>query len=160
MPCHSTIEGEPELYPRHQGQPVILYYINPYCTVTLVLWQETSQWKQNLDGTHQCLADCQGSIQQVSCQHHEGETATHSHYACISSCLVSDPYAIILTITLAHVSSLQHKIGDQYQACCTTCKTHAMATSHGGAGCPWIEVKASSQKIQNTPILTMTAPTV
>ena len=28
------------------------------------------------------------------------------------------------------------KIGDQYQAYCTTYKTHAMATCHGGAGCP------------------------
>ena len=28
------------------------------------------------------------------------------------------------------------KIGDQYQGYCTTYKTHAMATCHGGAGCP------------------------
>ena len=27
-------------------------------------------------------------------------------------------------------------IGDQYQAYCTTYKTHAMATSHGGTGYP------------------------
>ena len=28
------------------------------------------------------------------------------------------------------------KIGEQYQAYCTTYKTHVMATCHGGAGCP------------------------
>ena len=28
------------------------------------------------------------------------------------------------------------KIGDKYQAYCTTYKIHAMATHHGGAGCP------------------------
>ena len=28
------------------------------------------------------------------------------------------------------------KIGDKYQAYCTTYKTHTMATHHGGAGCP------------------------
>ena len=32
--CYSTTEGEPELYPRHQGQPIILHYSNPFCTVT------------------------------------------------------------------------------------------------------------------------------
>ena len=46
-----------------------------------------------------------------------------------------------------HVSSSQHKIeftiktvlgkiGDQYQAYCTTYNTHAMATLHGGTRCP------------------------
>ena len=28
------------------------------------------------------------------------------------------------------------KIRDKYQAYCTTYKTHAMTTHHGGAGCP------------------------
>ena len=28
------------------------------------------------------------------------------------------------------------KIGDKFQAYCTMHKTHAMATNHGGAGCP------------------------
>ena len=28
------------------------------------------------------------------------------------------------------------KIGDTYQACCNTYKTHAMATHHGGSGNP------------------------
>ena len=28
------------------------------------------------------------------------------------------------------------KLGDQYQAYCTTYKTHAMTTCHGGPGCP------------------------
>ena len=55
-------------------------------------------------------ADCKGNTQQVSHQHHKGKTATHSHYAYISSCLVSNPYAIILTIMLTDVSSSQHKI--------------------------------------------------
>ena len=28
------------------------------------------------------------------------------------------------------------KVGDRYQAYCTTYKMHDMATHHGGAGCP------------------------
>ena len=70
----------------------------------------------------------------------------HHHYAYISSCLVSDFYHITLMIAL-HMSACYHtrshsllktvlgKIGDQHQAYCTTYKTHAMATHHGGTGC-------------------------
>ena len=69
---------------------------------------------------------------------------TNSHYAFISSCLVSNPYAIILMIALTHVSLSQHKIaftiktvlgkiGDWYQAYYTT---YTMVTHHRGAGCP------------------------
>ena len=32
--------------------------------------------------------------------------------------------------------TILRKIGDLYQAYCTTNKTHAMVTHHGGAGCP------------------------
>ena len=31
--------------------------------------------------------------------------------------------------------ALLEKIGDRYQSYCTTHKTHAMTTHHGGAGC-------------------------
>ena len=34
----------------------------------------------------------------------------HHHYAYILSCLISDPYHIILTIVLPTCHSLQHKI--------------------------------------------------
>ena len=34
------------------------------------------------------------------------------------------------------LKTVLRKIRDQYQAYCTTCKTHAMATCHGGTGCP------------------------
>ena len=91
----------------------------------------------------QYSANYKGSTQQVLHQHHEEKTTSHSHYACLSSYLVSDPYTIILMITLTHVSSLQHKItftvknstrkiGDWYQAYCTTYRTHAKATCHRG----------------------------
>ena len=72
----------------------------------------------------------------------------HHHYAYICTCLASDSYHIILKITLHtchlittqdHVHCLKTvlgKIGDQYQAYCTTYKTHAMATCHRGAGHP------------------------
>ena len=34
------------------------------------------------------------------------------------------------------LKTVLRKIGDQYQACCTTYKTHTMATHHGGTGHP------------------------
>ena len=34
------------------------------------------------------------------------------------------------------LKTVLEKIGDHYQAYCTTDKTHTMATFHGGAGCP------------------------
>ena len=106
-----------------------------------MLWQETSQWKQHLNGTDQQWTDCKGRIQQVSCHHCKGNTAPHHHHAYIRSCLVSDSNHIILMKvfhTSAHCSTRLHsplktvlgKIGDQYQAYCTMYKIHTMATHH------------------------------
>ena len=71
----------------------------------------------------------------------------HCHHAYISSYLVSDSYHITFMICSMHVSlppqqiafttkTVIGKIGDWYQAYCTTYKTHTMITHHGGAGCP------------------------
>ena len=76
-----------------------------------------------------------------------GKNELHLNYAYHCSCLVSD-YTILLSLYhSAHVSSSEYKmhsqfqtmlrkIGDKYQAYCTMYITHAMATHHGGAGCP------------------------
>ena len=74
-------------------------------------WWETSQWKQHLDCTWtSAQLTAQGKHPaSFTCQHHnEKDCTSHSHYAYISSCLVSNPYTIILMITLAHVSSLHN----------------------------------------------------
>ena len=72
-------------------------------------------------------------------------TMTHSYYAYIRSCLVSDPYAIILMITLTHVSSLQCKIAFTIKNSIRKnwglvpgllYHIHTMATHHGGTGHP------------------------
>ena len=51
------------------------------------------------------------------------------------------------------------KIWDRSQAYCTTYKTHALTTCHGGTDCSWIEAWMSSQRTQNMLISTMKAPT-
>ena len=38
--------------------------------------------------------------------------------------------------TCSPFKTVLRKIGDKYQAYCTTCKTHTMATHHGGPGHP------------------------
>ena len=86
-------------------------------------------------------ANHKGSIQWVSCQHHKGKTVTHCHYAYISYCLVIDPEntphmsAHHNTRSCSPLKTVLGKIRDQYQAYCTTYKTHAMATCNRGAGC-------------------------
>ena len=40
------------------------------------------------------------------------------------------------TRTCSPFKTILRKIGDKYQAYCTTYKTHAMATCHRHAGCP------------------------
>ena len=40
------------------------------------------------------------------------------------------------TRSCSQLKTALEKIGDQYQAYCTTYKTHTMVTYHGGTGCP------------------------
>ena len=40
------------------------------------------------------------------------------------------------TKSCSPLKTVLRKIGDRYQAYCTTYKMHAMATHHGGTGCP------------------------
>ena len=69
-------------------------------------------------------------------------------YAYLHSCLVSDSYHIIITIVLCTcqpitvqdicslLKTVLGKIGDRYQAYCSTYTMHAMATCHGGVSHP------------------------
>ena len=58
----------------------------------------------------------------------------HHHYAYTCSCLVI--YSYHSTRWHSSLKTVLGKFGDQCQAYCTTYKMHAMATHHGGAGCP------------------------
>ena len=71
----------------------------------------------------------------------------HCQYAYTSPCLVSDSYHIIFMIHSTHVSLQPHQITftaknstrenwGSVPGLLTTYKTHAMATHHGGTGCP------------------------
>ena len=66
--------------------------------------------------------------------------------------LMSACHSLILHSPLKTVFG---KLGDTYQACCNTYKTHAMATHHGGSGQPLvrdIDVTREANKDADTDI--------
>ena len=77
----------------------------------------------------------------------QGRNKPHFKYAYHHSCLVNDS-TILLSLYHSHMSAccsmrtcsplktMHGKIRDKYQAYCTTYKMHAVATHHGGTGCP------------------------
>ena len=94
--------------------------------------------EQHPNDMDQHSASHKGSIQWVSSHHYKGKTMPHHHYAYIHSCLVSTPHMSACHSTRLHspLKTVLEKIGDWYQAYCTTYKMHTMTTHHGGAGCP------------------------
>lgn len=112
-------------------------------TFTLVPWWETSQWNSTLHGMDEPPGT--GTTQQSF----KPPMTGNKPQWCLQLLLPSKWFYHFLYYHITPLMSACHsirsysplksvfgKIGDMYQSYCNTYKMHAMATCHGGIGCP------------------------